>query len=319
VKGTPGYERAPDILRDADIAMYRAKADGKARFALFDTYLRERAITRLELEGDLRVALDRKEFQVYYQPILSLETSRVTGFEALLRWFHPVRGLIYPEEFIPVFEETGLILSVGSWVLEEACRQLRDWQNQFPSDPPLTMSVNISGRQFAQSTFLEQIKGILRGAGLDPRTLKLEITESLLMENSESAVAILTRLHDLGVQLLIDDFGTGFSSLGYVQHFPIDTIKIDRIFIRQMGEKGNRSEIAHTIVQLANELGLGTIAEGIETEEQLDLLKVMACGQGQGWLFSKALSRENIEVYLKSKPGTCRPGSQPIEPGVDEV
>jgi EAL domain-containing protein (putative c-di-GMP-specific phosphodiesterase class I) len=149
--------------------------------------------------------------------------------------------------------------------------------------------------------------------------LKLEITESLLMENSESAVAILTRLHDLGVQLLIDDFGTGFSSLGYVQHFPIDTIKIDRIFIRQMGEKGNRSEIAHTIVQLANELGLGTIAEGIETEEQLDLLKVMACGQGQGWLFSKALSRENIEVYLKSKPGTCRPGSQPIEPGVDEV
>ena len=237
------------------------------------------------------------------------------GFEALLRWFHPVRGLIYPEEFISVVEETGLIISIGRWVLEEACRQLCQWQKLFPSDPPLMMSVNISGRQFSQSAFLGQVQDILREMGLDPHTLKLEITESLLMDNSEEAIAILTRLSNLGVQLLIDDFGTGFSSLGYVQHFPIDTIKIDRIFIRQMGENGNRSEIARTIVQLANELGLGTIAEGIETEEQLGLLKLMDCGYGQGWLFSKAMSKESIETYLRNGPASGLPGDSGLDPG----
>jgi diguanylate cyclase (GGDEF)-like protein/PAS domain S-box-containing protein len=299
VTGSPDYDHPEDILRDADIAMYRAKSAGQAGHAVFDTDLRERAITRLELEGDLRVALTRNEFKVFYQPILSLATGKVMGFEALLRWFHPVRGLIPPEDFIPLAEETGLILSIGRWVLKEACLQLRTWQDQFPSDPPLNMSVNISSRQFAQPALIEQIQQLLEEIGLDPHTLKLEITESLLMENSKAAIASLKNLRQMGVQLLIDDFGTGYSSLGYVQHFPIDTIKIDRVFINQMNAIGNHSEIARTIVQLAHELGLDTIAEGIETEEQLGLLKNLDCMYGQGWLFSKALGCENIEVLLE--------------------
>jgi diguanylate cyclase (GGDEF)-like protein/PAS domain S-box-containing protein len=300
VSGSANYDRPEDILRDADIAMYRAKSAGKARFAVFDTVLREHAITRLELEGDLRLALGRNELKVFYQPILSLSTGKVMGFEALLRWFHPTRGLISPEDFIPLAEETGLILTIGRWVLKEACRQLVAWQAQFPAEPPLTMSINISGRQFAQPALLEQIQQIVLETGLDPRTLKLEMTESLLMENSKAAVAALNRLRDFGVQLLIDDFGMGYSALAYVQHFPIDTIKIDRIFINQMNATGNRSEIARTIIQLARELGLGIIAEGIETEDQLGRLKELECVYGQGWLFSKALSSDKMAVLLEN-------------------
>lgn len=299
VSGSNEYESPDDILRDADIAMYRAKSVGKARYAVFDTGLRERARTRLELEGDLRVALGRSELQVFYQPILSLASGKITGFEALLRWFHPVRGLITPDDFIPLAEETGLILPIGRWVLKEACRQLVVWQRKFPNEPPLSMSVNISSRQFAQPVFYEQIQQILKETGLDPHTLKLEITESLFMDSSKTTIDNLNRLRQMGVQLLIDDFGTGYSSLGYVQHFPIDTIKIDRIFINQMSEKDNDSEIARTIVQLARKLGLDTIAEGIETEEQLILLKGLDCTYGQGWLFSKALSWEKIEALLE--------------------
>jgi diguanylate cyclase (GGDEF)-like protein/PAS domain S-box-containing protein len=298
VAGAPDYERPEDILRDADIAMYRAKSAGKARYAVFDTDLRERAMTRLALEGDLRVALGRNEFEVFYQPVLSLATGKITGFEALLRWFHPIRGLISPADFIPLAEETGLILPIGRWVLNKACRQLAAWQAQFPNDPPLTMSVNISGRQFAQPALLEQIQQVLGETGLDPRTLKLEITESLLMDNSKAAIANLHKLRQMGVALLIDDFGTGYSSLGYVQHFPIDSIKIDRIFVSQMHANDNPSGIVRTILQLAQELGLDTIAEGIETEEQLGLLTKLDCMYGQGWLFSKALSSEKIEVLL---------------------
>jgi EAL domain-containing protein (putative c-di-GMP-specific phosphodiesterase class I) len=298
VPGSADYERPEDILRDADIAMYRAKSAGKARHAIFNAELRERAMMRLELEGDLRLALGKNELKVFYQPILSLSSGQVMGFEALLRWFHPTRGLIYPTDFIPLAEETGLILPIGRWVLKEACHQLALWQVQFPSDPPLTMSVNISSRQFAQTILIEQVQQILQETGLDPFTLKLEITESLLMDNSPTAIANLNLLREMGIQLLIDDFGTGYSSLGYVQHFPIDTIKIDRIFVNYISAKDNHSEIARTIVQLAHELGLGTIAEGIETEEQLSVLKNLDCMYGQGWLFAKALSSQNIETIL---------------------
>jgi diguanylate cyclase (GGDEF)-like protein/PAS domain S-box-containing protein len=300
VAGSSDYLRPEDILRDADIAMYRAKADGKARHALFDPVMRERAVTRLELEGDLRLALSRGEFSVFYQPILSLETGRVTGFEALLRWFHPVRGSIPPMEFIAVAEEIGLIMPIGRWVLSKACHQLRQWQLQFPYNPSLTMSVNISGRQLSHPAFLEQVQQILQEANFDPQTLKLEITESLLMVNSEDILSTLKRLREMGIQLLIDDFGTGFSNLGYVPQFPINTIKIDKLFVNQMGANGKNSEIAHTIVQLANDWGFGTIAEGIETSEQLDQLKSMDCESGQGWLFSKAVSSDQIEAYLKA-------------------
>jgi diguanylate cyclase (GGDEF)-like protein/PAS domain S-box-containing protein len=298
VTGSIEYMRPEEILRDADIAMYRAKADGKARHAHFDLAMRAGAVTRLEIEGDLRLALNRQEFCVYYQPILSLESGMVLGFEALLRWFHPVRGAISPVEFIPVAEETGLILPIGRWVLSQACNQLREWQRQFPQEPPLTMSVNISGRQITHPAFLEQVKQILQDTNIDPKTLKLEITESLLMVDAEETVSVLNRLREMGIQLLIDDFGTGFSNLGYVPQFPINCIKIDKLFVNQMGESGKNSEIASTIVKLANGWGLGTIAEGIETSEQLDQLKVMACESGQGWLFSKALSSEQIAEYL---------------------
>jgi diguanylate cyclase (GGDEF)-like protein len=300
VTDTSGYEKPEDILRDADIAMYRAKADGKARHALFDPKLRERAITRLELEGDLRQALNNQEFTVLYQPILLLETGKISGFEALLRWYHPARGSISPVDFIPVAEETGLILPIGRWVLKEACNQLRTWQGRFPSDPPLTMSVNISGRQFVQPTILEQIQQILDETKLDPRTLKLEITESLLMENTEAVRATLTRLRQMGIQVLIDDFGTGYSSLGYVQQFPIDTIKIDRIFVNQMSVKNSQLDLVGTIVELAHKFGMNTIAEGVETEEQLNLLKKLDCKFGQGWLFSKALSIDKVESLLEN-------------------
>jgi diguanylate cyclase (GGDEF)-like protein/PAS domain S-box-containing protein len=311
VIGSADYERPADIIRDADIAMYRAKGAGKARYALFDPDLRERAITRLELEGDLRLALGRHELVVYYQPIVLLETGKVIGFEALLRWFHPVRGLIPPADFIPLAEETGLILSIGRWVLQQACHQLSLWHKQFPTNPPLTMSVNISGKQFAQADLLEQVKQILDDTGVPAQTLKMEITEYLLMENTRSVVSTLNRLRELGVQLLIDDFGTGYSSLGYVQHFPIDSIKIDRIFVNQMNNNGSQSGIAHTIIQLARGLGLGTIAEGVETADQLNRLKGMRCESGQGWLFAKAMSVEKTEAFLEEAL-TCGPFSNEI-------
>ncbi len=298
VAGSLEYDRSEDMVRDADIAMYRAKSAGKARYAVFDAGFRESAMSRLEMEGDLRVALGRNELRVFYQPILSLASAKIIGFEALLRWFHPERGLILPVDFIPLAEETGLILPIGRWVLREACLQLAAWQKKFKSEIPLTMSVNISGRQFAHAALVEQIQEILEETGPDPRTLKLEITESLLMDNTKTTIDNLHRLRQMGVQLLIDDFGTGYSSLGYMQHFPIDTIKIDRIFINQMSEKGHDSEIARAIVQLARKLGLDTIAEGIETEEQLMLLKNLDCLYGQGWLFSKALSYDQIEDLL---------------------
>jgi EAL domain-containing protein (putative c-di-GMP-specific phosphodiesterase class I) len=309
------YSRPEEILRDADIAMYHAKSSGKARHTVFDTKLREHAMIRLELESNLRTALDHNELKVYYQPILSLTNGKITGFEALLRWFHPVRGLVSPEDFIPLAEETGLILPIGRWVLKEACRQLSVWQNQFPDDPTLTMSVNISGRQFAQPALVEQIQQILSEAGVDAHSLKLEITESLLMENTTAAINNLNNLRQMGIELLIDDFGTGYSSLGYVQHFPINTIKIDRIFVHQMSAMDNHSEIARTIVQLARELGLDTIAEGIETEEQLDLLKNLNCMYGQGWLFSKAISPDKIEVLLKNGFAIKLPEIESLLPG----
>lgn len=312
VIGPSESERPEDILRDADIAMYRAKAGGKARYALFDSSLRERAMTRLEMESDLRNALGRQELKVYYQPILSLETGKVAGFEALLRWIHPTRGMILPSEFIPLAEETGLILPIGAWVISEACRQLRRWQKIRPGQPPLYMNVNISSRQFAQPGLVKYIQQVLDETGLDPRTLKLEITEHTIMDISSNAAAVLAQLRDLGVHVLIDDFGTGYSSLGYVHNFPIDTIKIDRIFISQMGVNGCQADIARTIINLAHDLGIGTIAEGIETEEQLERLRSMDCELGQGWLFSKALSQERTEVFLNRT-------AQLDNPGIDDL
>ncbi len=293
------YHRPEDVLRDADIAMYRAKVEGKSRYVVFDEKLRLEAVTRLDLENDLKMALAKNQLEVHYQPILSLENYRINGFEALLRWNHPQRGAISPSNFISMAEETGQILQIGWWVLAEACRQLKAWQEEYPGDPPLTMSVNISGRQLAHPDMVAHIEQTLAKYHLAPHSLKLEITETQLIDHSPTTILAMNQLRDLGIQLLIDDFGMGFSALQYVHHFPIDTIKIDRLFINQIDAKNAYPEVAHLIINLAQELGMGTIAEGIETEEQLINLRKLKCAFGQGFLFAKALNRDRISYALR--------------------
>ncbi|MGB7925107.1 MAG: EAL domain-containing protein [Pyrinomonadaceae bacterium] len=287
-----GYERAEDMLRDADTAMYRAKSLGKTRHEVFDKAMHARAMTQLQLETDLRRAVDRQEFFLNYQPIVSLETGAIKGFEALIRWQHPEQGFISPAEFIPMAEETGMIVPIGHWVLSVACRQMKQWQEMFPSCAPLHISVNLSGRQFTQPDLIDQIKQVLSDTGLDPRSLKLEITESTVMENIDTAIDMLKQLRAIGVALSIDDFGTGYSSLSYLHRFPISTLKIDRSFVSRMADNNENTEIVRTIVMLARNLGMDVVAEGVETEEQLAQLKSLGCECGQGYLFSKPTSAE---------------------------
>ena len=298
-----GYECSDDILRDADTAMYRAKEKGRARFEMFDKAMHIHAVSRLRLENDLRHAIEQQEFCVYYQPILSLESGRLSGFEALVRWQHPERGLVSPADFIPIAEETGLIMPIGWWVLEEACRQMRDWQTQSHSHRSLTLSVNLSSKQVAQPDLVEHVEQILQKTEFDPYCLKLEITESVVMENAEAAAVMFKRLRSLGVQLSIDDFGTGYSSLSYLHRFAVNYLKIDRSFVSKMAESNENYEIVRTIVMLAKKLGMEVIAEGIETEEQLVKLMNLKCEYGQGFLFSKPVAGETAqELILRKEP-----------------
>ncbi|EDX70671.1 PAS fold family [Coleofasciculus chthonoplastes PCC 7420] len=297
-----GYERSEDILRDADIAMYRAKELGKARHEIFDKIMHARALELLRLENDLRRALERQEFEVYYQPITSLVTGMLTGFEALVRWRHPELGLVSPAEFIPVAEDTGLIIPLGEWVLHEACRQLRMWHTQFPTPEPLKMSVNLSGKQIKEPDLIEQIDHILAETGLDGSFLKLEITESILMENAETVTKMLLQLRARNIQLSVDDFGTGYSSLSYLHRFPVNTLKIDRSFVSKMNPKNRNTEIIRTIITLAHSLRMDVIAEGVETLEQLTELKLLNCEQGQGYLFSKPLTKCAAGLLLGGIP-----------------
>ena len=297
--GTHNYSEAEDVIRDADTAMYRAKEHGKARFEIFDTAMHTRAVTLLRLESDFRRALEHQELCVYYQPIVSIATGELHGFEALVRWQHPERGIILPNDFIPLAEETGLIVPLGLRVLREACNQLRLWQQRSVFNRNLIMSVNLSGKQLMQPSLTEQIQSVLRESQLDPWHLKLEITETVVMENSELAAITLAKLRGLGVRLSIDDFGTGYSSLSYLNRFPVDTLKIDRSFVTRMSQADENLQIVKTIVTLAGNLGMEVIAEGVETEDQLDLLKGLNCQYAQGYLFSEPLDTTDAEMFIQ--------------------
>jgi diguanylate cyclase (GGDEF)-like protein len=296
-----GYDRPEDILRDADTAMYRAKENGKGRYEMFDKDMHARAVSRLRLERDLRQAIERKEFSVHYQPIMALGSGKLAGFEALVRWNHPAEGLVPPSEFIPVAEETGLIVQIGQWVLEEACAAVAKWQQQSPRHRNLSLSVNLSAKQVSQHDFLEQVESALSKSGLDARNLKLEITESVVMENAEAAAAMFKKLRALGVQLSIDDFGTGYSSLSYLHRFPLNYLKIDRSFVGRMTETSDNAEIVKTIVTLAHNLGMQAIAEGVETEEQLAKLRTIGCEYGQGYLFSRPIDCKSVTNLLAAE------------------
>jgi len=294
--GLPDY-----MLRSADMAMYRAKASGKARYEMFDRRMHAQALARLQTETDLRHALERQEFAVYYQPVISLDTERICGMEALVRWNHPERGVVVPGEFIAVAEETGLIVPIGRWVLEEACRQLAIWQKAFPEPHPLSMCVNLSVRQIAQSDLVESVAEAIRESGIAPDTLKLEVTESVIVENPTAASGVLAELKALGVELYMDDFGTGYSSLSYLSQLPIDAIKIDRSFVSEMEALDHHFQLVRTVLTLARSLNLRCVAEGVTSAAQLIALRKLGCEQAQGFFFSPPVVVDEAEALLASE------------------
>jgi diguanylate cyclase (GGDEF)-like protein/PAS domain S-box-containing protein len=304
-------KRGADLLRCADLAMYEAKRRGKGRCEVFDERALDRVSDRLDLETDLRRALERAEFDVFYQPIIDLASGRIAEMEALVRWNHPRRGRVSPDEFIPVCEETGIIVGLGEWVLEQACLQAVAWQHGHRSMHELVMSVNISARQFQQATLVANIGRILHRTGLDPRCLKLEITESVVMQDAEAAIFTLRALKALGIHLAIDDFGTGYSSLSYLKSLPVDTLKIDRTFVDGLGQDSQDTAIVHSIVALADTLNLSVTAEGIETPAQQTELLRLGCARGQGYLFARPLPPADLDglIARNSLPRSLDPAA----------
>jgi EAL domain-containing protein (putative c-di-GMP-specific phosphodiesterase class I) len=285
------------MLREAEIAMVRAKGDPARRHVLFEPSMSDQTIERIDMENDLRRALERGELRLHYQPLIDLASDRIVGFEALVRWQHPRRGLVPPLSFIPLAEETGLIVPLGRWVLETACRQAKKWRDARAGGQPLLMSVNLSARQFGQPDLVEHVVAILAETGLDPTLLELEITESVVMDQSDVGTRTLHRLRELGVRLVLDDFGTGYSSLAYLKHLPLDTIKIDQMFVAGLDRAADRS-IVEAVIALAHGLRIGVVAEGIETETQFEILRSMGCDTGQGYLFARPLPEADAARLL---------------------
>jgi EAL domain-containing protein (putative c-di-GMP-specific phosphodiesterase class I) len=292
------YEQPEHLLRDADAAMYQAKAKGKSCYQVFDLAMYDRAVNSLQLETDLRRGLERDELIPYYQPIVSLTANQIVGFEALVRWNHPQHGLVPPGKFIPIAEETGSIVPIDLCILRQACHQLRRWQDNGAVDCYVTISVNLSAKHFTSLKLLQQIDNILQATGLNGRNLKLEITESNIMVNAEVASQIIEQLKSREIELIVDDFGTGYSSLSYLHRLPIDTLKIDRSFVSRIGKNGENTEILRTIISLARNLNVNAIAEGIETQEQLEQLKSLGCEFGQGFLFSRPVEAKEARKLL---------------------
>lgn len=301
VLNTKDYEQAENIIRDADAAMYHAKENGKAQYKIFDQTLHKKALHLLQRETDLRKSIHTNEFENHYQPIVDLRTSSLVGFEALIRWNHPQLGLIYPGSFISIAEETGLIIPITQLIAEQACEDLCHWQKQLKDQLKLTMNINISSKHFLSPTLLDDIREILDRIGMPPEQLKLEITETALMEDADETIRLVHRLKDFGLKLVIDDFGTGYSSLSYLQRLPIDTLKVDRSFVSRIQTEpdGNRN-IVEAIISLAHRLDMIVVAEGVETEEQLAILLAMNCQFGQGYLFSKPLSKPKVDELIEN-------------------
>jgi diguanylate cyclase (GGDEF)-like protein len=297
-----GYSRHDDMLRDAYTALYRAKAAGRGHHEVFDADMHRRAVDQLQLETDLRRAIERQEWVVHYQPIVDLQTRRLAGFEALARWRHPGRGLLMPNVFIPTAEETGLIRPLGMWVLREACRQMRTWHDRCPTQPPLGIAVNLSTRQLADVDLPGQVRRVLDETGLPSNCLTLEITESALMQSPQAGAAVLQELHKLDLHLDVDDFGTGYSSLAYLQSFPVQTLKVDRSFVCRMHSGAQQSEIVRAIVGLAHNLGMDVTAEGVETPQQVESLRALNCQRAQGYFFSRPVPAEEAERLIVDGP-----------------
>jgi predicted signal transduction protein with EAL and GGDEF domain len=294
--------RADDLLREADVAMYAAKRSGKARHAVFDARMQSHAWEQLELEAELRRATEQHEFRLYYQPIVHMATGKAVEVEALIRWQHPTRGLVLPSQIIPLAEETGLILPISLWVLEEACRQLRAWQDEFPAMSALSVCVNLSPKMLQHPTLVDDLIRILDETGVSPGSLKLEITEGVMMQNARDATDTLARLREVGVRFAIDDFGTGYSSLAYLQYLPIDVLKIDRSFVARLGQGAESAALVRTIVGMAETLKLSVVGEGIETAEQMQSLQELGCEIGQGYFFSRPIPAEDVCAWLANAP-----------------
>ncbi|MBV9109710.1 MAG: bifunctional diguanylate cyclase/phosphodiesterase, partial [Gemmatimonadetes bacterium] len=300
------YGRPDHLLRNADMAMYRAKAAGTGRHELFDRAMHAVALTRLQMETDLRKGLERGEFSLHYQPIVSLRTGRIAGTEALLRWNHPERGWISPLDFVPIAEDTGLILQVGRRVIAEACRQLHEWQARTAAAEGVSVSVNLSVRQFSQADLVEQVRDAIVRSGIAPGLLRLEVTESVVVENVDAAAATLGRLRALGARVFLDDFGTGYSSLSSLHRLPIDALKVDRSFVTRIGN-GEGERMVRTVATIARNLDLAVVVEGIETEEQLRLVRSLGCEYAQGFYFSPPLEPDALLALLESGPRWLAP------------